>query len=205
MIVALAGAVPFVLTQAKADTLGVDFTSTPPDQGASTFNLGYSFTAVNAVTVTGLAAFDNGSLDNFDQDQQVGLWDSGGDLLASAYVGFDQSSTQLGFWGVTAITGVSLIAGDTYIVGAQGGYHYTYGSPLNVDPDITNVTDAWISVGSGSNNPLVEPTNADGGEQGYFGGNVLISESSTTPEPGTFLLLTPALGGLFLLRRKRLS
>jgi len=205
-ILAIVGTMPFLITEAKADSLGVDFSSTPTvDVASSVYNLGYSFTVVNAVTVTGLGDFDNGSLANLPQDQQVGLWDSSGDLLASAFVGTDQGSIQDGSWGVTAIAGVTLIAGDTYTVGAQGGMGYNWTTPLNVNANIDNVADAFAGIGTESNSPLVEPTIADGAFPAYLGGNVLLGSVSSTPEPGTFLLLTPALGGLFLLCRKRIS
>ena len=201
-ILAIAGAISFLSTVAKADTLGVDFNSPPDSVGPSEWNLGYSFTVVNAVTVTGLADFDNSSLDNLSQDQQVGLWDSLGNLLASAYVGADQGSTQQGYWGVTAITGVTLIAGDTYTVGAQGGMDYNFDTPLAVNPNISNLTDEYTTIGNNSNSPLVEPTSADGQSTAYLGGNVLLSSTTSTPEPASFILLAPALGGLFMLRKR---
>jgi hypothetical protein len=198
-ILAIAGAMSLFVSEAKADSLGVDFSSPPSIEVVSSIdNLGYSFKVVNGVTVTGLADFDNGSLANLPQDQQVGLWDSSGDLLASAYVGADQGSTQQGAWGVTSISGVTLIAGDTYTVGAQGGMGFNFTTPLNVNSNIDNLADAYTIVGNSNNSPLVEPTSTDGAYTAYLGGNVQLSSA---PEPASFLLLAPALGGLFMLRK----
>lgn len=189
---------------ASAGQLGVDFQlSNPVEFGQSIWNLGYQFTVVSNITVVGLANVDFGSLSNFAQDQQVGLWDSDGNLLASAYVGVDQGSTQMGLWGVTAISGVLLKAGQTYIVGGQGGEEYSGQTPVAVSPAITWVTDLFTGVGT-ANNPLQEPTSTEGytspDQAGWFGGNIVIG---TAPEPATLLLLVPALGALMVRRRRR--
>lgn len=195
-------------TAAKADTLGLDFTSTPTiTESTSFWSLGWEFTVNTNITVTALGDFDNGSVANFSQDQQVGLWDSSGDLLASAYVGSDQASTQIGYWAFTAISGVSLVVGDTYIVGAQGGAEWVGGSGTAVDGDITWVQAEYGSVGSMSNSPLLEPTISasgfSGDAAGYLGGNLEYVDPPAAPEPGTMLMLVPALGLLALRRFKR--
>jgi hypothetical protein len=192
---------------AKAGELGVDFTSDSVSNfGQSIWNLGYEFTVVSNTTVIGLANFDNGSLGNLPQDQQVGLWDSSGNLLTSAYVGADQGSTQMGLWGWTGISGVTLVAGQTYIVGGQGAADYTGETPVTVSPYITYVQDMYYYWGTTDNNPLYEPLASEGfslpSQAGWFGGNVVLS-GTAIPEPGTVLLLVPALGALALLRRKR--
>jgi hypothetical protein len=204
-VLAFAVAIPFLVTEGKADSLGVDFSSTPGvDSSSSIWNLGYQFAVVNTLTVTALADFDAGSLDSLPQDQQVGLWDDLGNLLGSAFIGSDQGSTQVGYWGVTSITAVILTAGNTYVVGAQGGMGYNFTTPLTVNPNITLLQNMYISIGSTSNSPLGEPTSNEAGPTAAFlGGNFVDSADSTLPEPATFLLFAPALAGLCALRRRK--
>jgi hypothetical protein len=189
----------------KASSLGVDFIGSPDNFGDSVWNLGYEFQVNTDVTVTGLGNIDYGSVSSLPQPQQVGLWDSSGTLLASAYV--NSSSTQIGNWAFTSIAPVALTAGDTYIVGGQGGADYAGITPVSVNPDITYLTDEYTSNG-GANSPLVEPILTEGytspSEAGWFGGNVEFGTASTVPEPGSFLLVGSGLvliGGY--LRRKR--
>lgn len=190
----------------KADTLGIDFTGTPSSLGSSVWNIGWVFTVNSDITLTGLGAYDNGSLANFPQDQQVGLWNStSGVLIASAYVGSDQGSVQIGYWGFTAIAGVTLIAGDSYTVGSQGGGPDTWSDPTAVGSNITYDWAEYWDTGA-SNSPLEQPTNATAfpsDAAGDFGGNIEYTSGDSTPEPGTMFLLVPGLGLLALVRRKR--
>ncbi len=152
-----AGAATF---PAAADVLGVDLAATPtapttlfsPDP----YNLGYEFTANGPnVTVTGLGVFDDGSISTFTTDpttgavipELVGLWDVSDSNLLVTSVTVDASSTQNGYWLFTALTSaVTLNAGDTYVVGAQGGeFYYTGLIPITVDPAITYVADAYVT------------------------------------------------------------
>jgi Domain of unknown function (DUF4082) len=176
-----------------ADVLGVDLaTTTPTDFGASLWSLGWEFQANTTVTVDGLGNWDTGSPSNLSGPQQVGLWDSSGNLLASAFV--TDSSTQIGsFWAFTMITPVTLTAGDFYVVGAEGGADYTGIVPITVAPQITYVQDMF-TFNNGVNSPLVEPQFSEGltttAAAGLFGGNILIS---TVPEPGYYLPLCATL------------
>jgi hypothetical protein len=187
-----------------ADTLGLDVTGAVPDYGSSVWNLGWEFTVNSPTSITGLGNFDFGSTANLPQPQQVGLWNSSGQLLASTYV--DSSSIQLGNWAFTLISPVALTVGDTYIVGGEGGADYTGIAPVTVAPQISFVEDLYTYLGSGTNTPLVEPIDTEGytstSDAGWFGGNVLLG-TTATPEPGYYVLLSGGLLALWAARRRK--
>jgi hypothetical protein len=180
----------------QAATLGVDFSPDVTNYGASTWNLGWSFTANTNVSVVGLGNWFGGAL--FPQDQQVGLWDSGGNLLASTFV--SNSSTQAGSapWVFASITPVELTAGQTYVVGGQGGADYT-GTVTSATfaPQISFITDLYTD-NAGANSPLVEPTTSEGytsADAGWFGGNIELGVAAT-PLPSTWTMLIAGFLGL---------
>ena len=179
---------------AHAATLGVDFSpGTSTDFGSSTWNLGWSFTANSNVSVVGLGNWAGGA--SFPQDQQVGLWNSSGTLLASTYV--SNSSVLLGSapWLFASITPVQLTAGQTYVVGAQGGAEYTGEvSSVTFAPQITYIADLYTSNG-GANSPLVEPVLTESEPYGWFGGNIELGVTAT-PLPSTWTMLIAGLIGL---------
>jgi hypothetical protein len=84
------------------------------------------------------------------------------------------------------ITPVKLVAGQTYVVGGQGGAEYTgLIGDASADPRISFGIDLYSDVIGGANSPLVEPTNSEAlgpNEDSWFGGNI---ELSTVPEPST--------------------
>jgi hypothetical protein len=134
----------------------------------------------------------------------VGLWASDQTLLTSTYV--TSSDQQIGLWWIFApITPVPLTAGD-YFVGAQGLAPYTtYISGPTVAPQITYVADAEITTGE---NVLTltfpDYSNGNGPDLTSFGGNVLLSQLSEVPEPGTLTMLSCGLLGLAGMFRRKL-
>jgi hypothetical protein len=189
----LAGLVASV--PAQASSLGVDFPSAQ-DDGAlpNTYNLGWSFTANSNVTVVGLGNFFGAT---FTQDQQVGLWNSSGVLLASVFVSNSSSLVGNAPWVFASIAPVQLTAGQTYVVGGQGGADYAGGiSNATFAPEITYISDEYANIGSGANSPLVEPTTTENFPDGWFGGNIEISQ---TPLPSTWTMLIAGFFGLGLL------
>src|SRR5206468_4169689 len=96
------------------------------------FNLGYEFTANKRVAVIALGVFDD-KQNGLSQPQQVGLWTASGILLTSTYV--SNTDALQGFWRFNPITPVALKAGQTYVVGSQGGEGFTFlAHGFNVDP-----------------------------------------------------------------------
>jgi PEP-CTERM motif len=124
----------------------------------------------------------------FPQDQQVGPWDSQGNLLTSVYVTGSESTVGAAPWAFESIAPVELTAGQTYVVGAQGGANYTGLIPSpTFDPRITYVTDLYTYIGGASNNPLVEPTSTESAPYGWFGANIELS--AAVPEPSTWAMM----------------
>lgn len=173
-------------------------TASPQDFGPSTWNLGFGFDVSSSITVFGLANFYDGT--PFPQDQQVGLWDSNGNLLASTFV--TNSDPIQGFWQYHLLATPIVLAPGSYVVGGQGGADYS-GSwdSVTMAPGTAYTTDLFTSTGG--NNPLVEPTGTEGVPFGWFGGNAVVSSATATPEPASFALLAMPLIGLGVLRRSR--
>ena len=172
--------------------------------------MGYEFTANTAVSVDGLGTF---AVDGFQlpTNEPVGLWDSGGNLLASTTLTTSDPvivTPAGGSWVFAAITPVALTAGDSYYVGSVGPEAYAYGfygfPGFTVAPSITYVQDAFgygnYSVGTLS---FPDATSSQPGFTGFFGGNVELSPSTVTPEPGSYAALILGFGGVMLVVRSR--
>jgi Domain of unknown function (DUF4082)/PEP-CTERM motif len=174
-------------------SLGVDFPAGSLDFGPDIQNLGWSFTAEADVAVVGLG---NLARTPFPQDQQVGLWNSSGTLLASAFVSNSSSAVGSAPWLFSAITPVRLVAGQTYVVGGQGGADYTgLIAGATFDPRISFGGDRFSFL-TGANSPLIEPTLTEGlgpNEASWFGGNI---ELSAVPEPSTWAMMLLGFAGL---------
>ncbi len=135
--------------------------------------LGYAFQATTNTTVTQLGFYDDFQNGLF-QGHDVGLYNSGGSLIASTTV--INSDPLVGFFRYHSIAPVSLTAGQTYVVSAvTGAEEYTY-NPIgfSVDPRINYLGDRWVQSGS-----LQFPTNSTG-LTGYFGANIRFGDGVPT-------------------------
>jgi hypothetical protein len=193
-------------TPAQAASLLLDFHSGTLFQRGSFTNFGYTVTFDQQVRVDALGLWDyqaNGLADA----HPVGLWDSGGTLLAQAVV--NNSSTQVaalnpaGAWWFTSIAPLLLQPG-TYKLGA---YYPTaadyFISSLNVPPanivvnPLVTYEDSYYT--SGGLEYFTEPlTNAAHWDPGFFGPNAQVT---AVPEPGTIALIGLGLG----IARRRLK
>jgi len=180
---------------------GVTFTGGSVFSADGPWTLGYRFTADQALKVTALGAYDYLG-DGFSVTHEVGLWNSFGDLLASAVV--DNNDPLTGMFRYQTISAITLVAGQSYFVGASN-----FGSdrdPYALDATITSApgityTDATYMEGSGLQVP-----GRRGTPGGYFGGNFLFSDDITgVPEPMSLSLFAIGVMGLAAMRRKQVS
>lgn len=186
---------------ALPDAIGLDFSGSVFSFTQNAENIGFEFQANTTLTVVALGAYNAPDI-GWGGEQNVGLWDANGNLIASTLV--NNTDTQQGDWYFNSITPVTLVAGENYIVGSQGGTNYTGETPITVSPYITYVEDrSFTFAGASPLNPLTEPTFTQNltssSNAGFFGGNLEFA----TPEPSSLLLLASGLLGLGL--RKKLK
>lgn len=165
---------------------------------------GWSFTVTGAVTVTGLGLWDAGS-DGLGIDTPVGLWTSGGTLLASTVV--TDASTPVGSantagrWLTNSVAPVTLSTGS-YAIGAL--FFTAFPSAQTNSPFVTIPQVSGVSGAKGSNNGGFQ---FPGGPFGFpIFGPTMLTGAAATPEPGTFAMLATGtlLAGLYA-RRRRVS
>jgi hypothetical protein len=199
----LAALSPSAMAQTPAysidDTVGVSLGNPP-------FTLGSIFTANTAVTVTDIGVFDS-SQDGLVDSYPVGLWDSGGTLLASGVVSSGTGSPLTNQFRYVGISPVTLTAGMQYAVGALFltgndplvSTSFTGPTNFSTDPRIGFVTNSY-KAGSSLSAPFTS-----GGGVGYFGPNFKIMDSGTiVPEPGAIAFGVLAAGSVLgLVARKR--
>ena len=190
-------AVTLFAPAAKADTIGVNFSSVNIDFTNGQWSLGYQFRANVNTSVTQLGFYDD-LKNGLTENHTVGLFNSVGNLLAQTTV--TNASTLTSFFRFNAIAPVALTAGSIYYVAATTGTeNYTWDpNGVVIDPDITFIADAFIA-----SNVLAFPTQSNGsGLIGWFGANIQTA-AAPIPEPGTLLLLGSGLCGIVGIARRR--
>jgi len=183
-----------------ASVAAVEFATATEFSNDSSWTLGYRFRADNNITAVGLGTYDSG-LDGLTGAHRIGLWDTSGNLLADTIIAVG-GGTLLSHFRYQNITGVSLLAGQEYVVGSYNidqvstDAYAAADTGFNDGSDITFIRDQWLggSFGFGSSTNWTVPA--------WFGGNVLIDQASV-PEPGSLALFGLGLAGLATRRRRK--
>jgi len=183
-------------SSAQAGEIALNFDNTTGQQlGNPAFTLGWSFTVVDTINLVGLGVFDD-SQDGLADSHEVGLWDSGGNLLVSTTVASGTSSSLTDKFRFESVTTTTLLAGQTYYI---GGLWLTGNDNILFPGDAINqVTIAEILFGQSQfagGGTLAFPGSSIGGN-GYYGPNFLV------PEPTTMLLFGVGAASLAIRRRR---
>jgi hypothetical protein len=199
---------------AKADTEAWEFTQVTATSSIANYNLGVVFSPTVNITVDELGYYDpSGGL---LYSHGVALYNSSGGVVTSANVAAFLGATQTGNFLYTAVTPVTLVAGQTYVLEGNTSGHdqdniagtdkYGVISAANVvvdgfgtDLPLTIAGDNLVaSVGMAYNGTTV------GTHNDYFGAD--FGGYTVTPEPSTLLLLGSGLAGLAgLIKRKLMA
>lgn len=165
------------------------------DYGIANITLGWGFDLTAPLTVIDLGYYDGGDAGLIDP-HPVGVWDSAGDLLATATVPSGTAATLMSGFRFVPIAPLLLSPG-AFTIGA-------YANATSADPfrwQVPSVTPvAALSFGTANlfthGDTLALPTTpADVfGPSGYFGPNFLVSTPTAIPEPGGIGTTLPGLG-----------
>ena len=179
---------------AQSINAAYEYTSAGTLSDTRDFTLGFAFSLSNAQSVNALGY----NTLNLTGDQTVGLWDSTGNLLASATVG--TSSAVTGNYAWSTIAPLNLGAG-TYRIGGTftGGDFVSNLAGVTTAPGFTWLTD-YQQQGAGLLFPTVTTNN-------FYGQNgialVNLSLGGGVPEPATWALMILGMGAVGGALRRR--
>ena len=222
MAVTVDGTNPNAYFEANATTTGN--TPSVPTAADFTGTLGWEFSPTQNVTVTSLGYFDDMGTalggQSLSMNHDVGLYDTAGDLLASATITTASPASGL-FRFADLATPVGLTAGADYILGGVAGtdgYAYDLQNASPFAPGITYLQDAYdpgnaasLTFPTATDGSLSDPnSNASlsGNGYTYFGPNFQYIEGlpatpPAVPEPSPLALIGLGLVPLALRARRR--
>ena len=191
---------------AKATTIalqGFSGGSSFPAFNGTDQTLGWSFTPTSNISVTELGFWDSTPGTPLGQTHQVGLWTTGGTLLASTTI--QTTSPLFGEFRFEAITSVALTAGISYLIGATyyGPFLDIYRSSAS---SITMASEITFNgaARSGSSSGFAAPTTVTAGN-GRFGPNFEFTNTSAVPEPASLGLFSIGAAACLVARRRRIA
>lgn len=193
-------------------TFGQAFTgaATGSTLGNGPFTLGWSFQVLNPITITALAVYNDNGV-GIAENHDVGIWDSLGNLVEAQFIFPSDPAVvdQLGFqsWITFATNSPATLMPGTYTIGATwdtGIDNMIFPGTLAGEgissingPSVRYIQNAYIGGG------FADPTNTTGEVDSYFGPNFTYIPATSTPEPGTLVLLgSGLLGAMGIVRRK---
>jgi Domain of unknown function (DUF4082)/PEP-CTERM motif len=158
--------------------------------------LGWSFTATDDLIATMLGFWDASPTGPLGQNHQVGLWTSGGTLVASTTV--LTTSPLTGGFRYEAIAPTLLLSGQSYVLGAEyyspfADLYRQSATSATFDPAISFLGDTRNDSAGGFSFPGTLTTNT-----GRFGPNIQFE--AAVPEPASVFLM--GLGAVALIRRR---
>ena len=191
-------------TAAMADP-AIVLTSPGSEYSGAQFTLGFEFSVSSGQMLTALGAYDSGA-DGLAGAADVGLWDTSGNLLASAVVPAGTGGTLDGLFRFTSIAPFALVGGTHYVVGAfepsdnASSLGTGQGGTGSINPLVTIYEDRFSNFNSAFSYADTSDGNLGGA---WLGGNFELGGGSV-PEPASWALMLIGFGGLgAALRRRR--
>lgn len=167
--------------------------------------IGYDFTLASSVTATALGFFNANGLSGPADSHPVGIWNSGGTLLASATVPSGAPSLLIDGFDFVSISPVVLGPGS-YAAGAYGLQtstdQFEFGESGSTTIAGLTLGGAVFTFATGLTFPT---TSVPSSTQGYFGPDFLAGQA--VPEPSSIPIVVVFFGlvVLYSIRRRRLT
>ena len=180
-----------------------EFTTASNTFTNGSWDFGTWFKANSDLSVTGLGYYAD-PVTTQANNNQVGLFNSTGTLLASATV--DNTYALFGHFRYVTIAPLALTAGESYLlVGVSQSNNYTWDNAgFATDPLISYLGNTWDL--DTDNTPTFVSSYQNDTTDGYWGPNLFINSREFTgqvPEPATLLLLGVAIAALGVSRRMK--
>ena len=157
--------------------------------------LGFEFSTLNAQSITALGIYDSGK-DGLAGAAQIGVWDTFGNLIASATIAPGQGVLS-NFFRYVDIAPVALTAGVHYVVGAysasdaQSSWGAGQGGTAALNPNLNYFGNRYSSTGA------LSYADSSSGGGAFLGANFIIGPTvggGAVPEPATWALMLAGFG-----------